>query len=77
MRSMSQERADELARVCTDAVRRGNDFPTIWNTLLKKHPLVEGIPQQRLEGNRSFLDIRLITGERLVFESEGKRFSVG
>jgi hypothetical protein len=77
MRSMSQERADELARVCTDAVRRGNDFSTIWNTLLKKHPLVEGIPQQRFEGNRSFLDIRLITGERLVIESEGKRFSIG
>ncbi len=59
-----------------DAVRKGNDFPTIWNSLLKRHPLVEGIPQQRFEGNRSFLDIRLITGERLVFESEGKRFSV-
>jgi len=74
---MSQERASDLARLCTDAVRKGNDFPTIWNTLLKRHPLVEGIPRQRLEGNRSFLDIRLITGERLVFESEGKRFSIG
>jgi len=25
---------------------------------------------------RSLLDIRLITGERLVFEREGKRFSI-
>ncbi len=74
---MSQERANDLARLCTDAVREGNDFPTIWNTLLKKHPLVDGIPRQRFEGNRNFLDIRLITGERLVFESEGKRVSVG
>jgi len=74
---MSQEKANDLARLCTDAVRKGNDFPTIWNTLLKKHPLVEGIPRQRLERNRSVLDIRLITGERLVFESEGKRFSIG
>ena len=73
---MSQERGTDLARLCTDAVRKGNDFPTIWNTLLKKHPLVDGIPQQRLEKNQS-LDIRLITGERLVFESEGKRFSIG
>jgi hypothetical protein len=24
-----------------------------------------------------FLDIRLISGERLAFESEGKRFSIG
>jgi len=74
---MSQERANDLARLCTDAVRKGNDFPTIWNTLLKKHPLVDGIPQQRFEGNQSFLDVRLITGEWLVFESEGKRFSIG
>jgi hypothetical protein len=73
---MSQERAKDLARLCTDAVRKGNDFPTIWNTLLKRHPLVAGIPQQRFEGNRSLLDIRLITDERLVFESESKRFSI-
>lgn len=74
---MSQERANNLARLCTDAVRKGNDFPTIWNTLLKRHPLVEGILRQRIEGNRSLLDIRLTTGERLVFESEGKKFSIG
>jgi hypothetical protein len=74
---MSEERADDLARLCTDAVRKGNDFPTIWDTLLKRHPLVVGIPRQRFEGNRSFLEIRLIAGERLVFESEGKRFSIG
>jgi hypothetical protein len=74
---MSEERADGLARLCTDAVRKGNDFPTIWDTLLKRHPLVVGIPRQRFEGNRRFLEIRLITGERLVFESEGKRFSIG
>jgi hypothetical protein len=74
---MSKERADDLARLCTDAVRKGNDFPTIWDPLLKRHPLVVGIPRQRFEGNRRFLEIRLITGERLVFESEGKRFSIG
>ena len=74
---MSQERANNLARLCTDALRKGNDFPTIWNTLLKRHPLVEGILRQRIEGNRSLLDIRLTTGERLVFESEGKKFSIG
>ena len=70
--TMQQERADDLARLCTDAVRKGNDFPTIWNTLLKIHPLVEGIPRQRLEGNRIFLDIRLITGERLVLKATAK-----
>jgi hypothetical protein len=73
---MSSERANDLARLCTDAVHEGADFPTIWSTLLKGHPLVEGIPQQRLEGGRSLLEIPMITGERLVFDGEGKKFSV-
>lgn len=58
---MSSERANDLARLCTDAVHEGADFPTIWSTLLKGHPLVEGIPQQRLEGGRSLLEIPMIT----------------
>jgi hypothetical protein len=71
------ERAEDLARVCTDAVRRGEDFPTVWHALLKNHPLIDGLPQQRMEGKRSVLEIRLITGERLVFDGDAKRFSVG
>ena len=73
---MPTERAHDLARLSTDAVRKGEDFPTVWHTLLKHHPLVEGIPRQRLEDNRGLLDIPLITGERLVFDAEAKRFSV-
>jgi hypothetical protein len=73
---MTMERANDLARLCTDVMRKGDDFPTIWLTLLRWHPLVNGIPQQRLEGNRSLLDIPLITGERLVFDGDAKRFSL-
>jgi hypothetical protein len=73
---MSKERANDLARLCTEAVHEGADFPTVWSTLLKGHPLVEGIPQQRLEAGRSHLEITLITGDRLVFDGEGKQFSV-
>jgi hypothetical protein len=51
-------------------------FPTVWSTHLKVHPLVNGIPQSQLEGMRSVLVIRLITGERLVFDGDAKRFSV-
>lgn len=74
---MWEESAKDLARRCTEALRKGDDFPTVWQTLLKRHPLVEGIPRQRLDGNRSLLEIRLITGERLVFDGDAKRFSVG
>jgi len=73
---MSKERASDLARLCTELVRKGNDFPIVWSTLLKSHALVEGIPRQRLEHNRSLLDIPLITGEQLAVDSDVKEFRV-
>ena len=66
-----------MARECTDMVRKGEDFPTVWLTRLKGHPLVNGFPQHRHDGTKSLLDIRLITGERLVFDADAKKFSLG
>lgn len=74
---MSTERANDLAQMCTELVRQGKDFPTIWATVLKSHTLVEGIPRQRFEEMRSLLEIPLITGEHLVFDGDAKHFSVG
>ncbi len=65
-----------LARRCTELVRKGNDFPNVWSTLLKGHALVEGIPRERLERNRRLLHIPLITGEQLVFDADVKEFRV-
>jgi len=73
---MSKERASDLARHCTELVRKGNDFTTVWSTLLKGHALVEGIPREKLERNRSLLRIPLITGEQLVFDAEVKEFRI-
>jgi len=77
---MSDERARErprdLARECTELVRKGNDFPTIWATRLKGHHLVIGAPQSRIDRTRTLLDIPLITGERLVFDGDARRFSL-
>lgn len=73
---MSKERAQDLAELCTELVRKGNDFPTVWATVLKNHALVNGVPESTLEGKRAMLEIRLITGERLVFDSESKKFSI-
>jgi hypothetical protein len=74
---MSNERAHDLVALCTELVRKGEDFPTVWATVLKSHALVTGIPQSKLEGQRPVLEIRLITGEWLVFDSESKKFSLG
>jgi hypothetical protein len=73
---MSKERARDLARQCTDMVRKGNDFPTVWSALLKDHTLVAGMPRPRLEGKRSLLDIPLITGEQFVFDADVKEFRI-
>jgi hypothetical protein len=73
---MSKERAHDLAQQCTELVRKGNDFPNIWTTLLKRHPLVDGIPESKIEGGRSVLEIRLITGERILFEGDARKFSL-
>ncbi len=73
---MSRERASDLARQCTELVRKGNEFPTVWSTLLKSHALVEGIPRQRVERNRNLLHIPLITGEQLVFDADIKEFRI-
>ena len=72
--SMLKERAIDLARRCTDLIRIGKAFPTVWDTVLKGHPLVEGIPRQKCQGTRSLLYIPLITGERLIFDGDAKEF---
>jgi hypothetical protein len=73
---MSFERSHDLAQLCTELVRNGNDFPTVWSTVLKGHVLVDGIPRQHHDGTRALLEIRLITGDRLIFDGDAKRFSV-
>ena len=73
---MSRERSHDLAQLGTDLICKGKDFPTVWSTVLKGHALVDGIPESKVEGTRAILEIRLITGERLAFDSESRKFSV-
>jgi hypothetical protein len=73
---MPKETAKDLARKCTMMVRRGRSFPTVWRTILKRHILVGNVPTQRFEHERTLVDIPLTTGERLIFDREGKEFRV-
>lgn len=68
--------AKELAEVCTTMVRHGEDFPTVWTTYLKNHALVIGPPEAKLECRRPVLEIKLVTGELLVFDGDARRFRV-
>ena len=75
---MPTERANDLAHQCTELVRRGTDFSTVWSALLKNHTLVERIPAPGLEHehDRHLLNIPLVTGELLIFDAEVREFRV-
>ena len=68
--------ARELLGKCAEAMRQGADFPTVWNTVIKGDPSVMGPPVQHLDGDRLQLRVRLISGERLVFDSGAKEFAI-
>jgi hypothetical protein len=68
--------AKELAEICTTMVRHGEDFPTVWTTYLRDHALVVGLPVSKIESRRPVLEIKLVTGELLVFEGDAQRFRV-
>jgi hypothetical protein len=68
--------ASELSKVCTEAAQDGVDFPTIWETLLKKHQLVVGPPVQTFEDERPHLDMPLSNGFCLRYCSSSNDFSI-
>ncbi len=68
--------AKALAEVCTQMVRRGEDFPTVWTTYLKDHALVAGLPESKRECRRPVLEIKLLTGELLLFDGDARRFRI-
>jgi len=63
--------AQELLEQCVAARRSGADFPTIWQTVLRNHRLVIGPPVQRLVNDAPVLEVRLITGQRLIYDAQG------
>lgn len=65
-----------LVERCTEANGRGADFPTVWHTVLKRDPLVAGIPRQRMAGAKSVLEIPLITGQCILYDGDLRRFSL-
>lgn len=68
--------AQDLMRKCNDALRRGIDFPTLWHSTIKPHPTVAGVPVQRSNGNRTYLEIPLLRGDCLVVDTEARTVSL-
>jgi len=61
----------DLLRLCAAEKHKGADFPSIWNNILKRHPLVFSAPVQVLEDGQAKLSVPLITGESLVYGDAG------
>ena len=70
------ETADQLVQRCVAAMGEGTDFPTLWETVLRRHSLVVGPPIQGVESGSVWLRIPLVTKQWLVFESASKTFSL-
>jgi hypothetical protein len=67
---------DKLTERCNAATCAGADFPRIWHEILKVHPLVCGVPIQGMVGKSPALEIPLLTGHRIVYDSEQCTFSL-
>lgn len=63
--------APQLLEACRNARQAGKDFAAIWEAILKRHPLVTGIPVQGLVDGQPALFIELFTGQRLQFDESG------
>ena len=59
--------AKELLSMCNAALVGGADFLTVWNTVLKDHSLLLGLPVQVTLGGDPQLRIQLENGQALQF----------
>jgi len=67
---------DDLLQRCNEAMRDGVDFPTLWHAVIKPHPSVVGVPVQRVDGNRTYLEIPLLRGDWLVVDTDRRMVSL-
>ena len=61
---------DTLIAHCRAGQAAGMDFPTLWNEVLRADPLVIGPPVQTLRDGRVRMEVRLITGAVIAFDTE-------
>jgi len=63
--------ARELLEKCQAARANGLDFPTIWETIIRRDPLVIGLPTQVATRDGSALEIQLLSARKLVSSVDG------
>lgn len=71
------ETSNDLVQKCNALLRDGADFPTVWHGALRRHPLIVGPPVQSVRDGHVPLEIHLMTGERIIYDSTSNEFSFG
>ncbi len=71
---MNGETKTQLLVKCRTARAGGMDFPTLWHEVLKPSSIVIGPPVQTMRDGRTRLEIRLISGGHIAFDSASNEF---
>lgn len=61
-----QHAPEDLLALCEAARNEGRDFPTIWTTILRGHPLVIGPPHHEMRDGEAIIVIPLLTRRMLL-----------
>lgn len=56
---------EQLLAECESARCQGQDFPTVWRTILRPNPLVMGLPGHEIQQGEARIVVRLTTGQRI------------
>ncbi len=60
----------DLLKRCIAARDSGADFPTIYDTIIRRADrLGPGLPTHRTDGRETWLQVRLVTGHCLIYQS--------
>jgi hypothetical protein len=58
-----------LLAQCRIGQARGMNFPALWRDILRPSPLVIGPPVQAVRNGQIRLEVQLISGERIAFDT--------
>jgi hypothetical protein len=59
---------DDLLEQCRTALLVGMDFQRVWGTILMVHPDVLAGPLEMTDGDRTWVEVPLMSGDRLAYE---------
>ena len=66
----------DLLQRCRAARDAGADFPTVYKTVISGDRLRPGMPTQATDGTRTWLEMTLSSGGRLIYQSRSNEYEL-